>query len=125
MISGGRRDSVSWMNRSKASRQASSSLTGGGTNNALPGLVPPIQFCERRNSPGSFFSSATALQETSVKLANQPKRQRKLLEPLQTVHHRVDIVRDFANIVDRLAGLSFSLETQEVREGRLRSLDLR
>ncbi len=29
-------------------------VIGGGTNNALPGLVPPIQFCERLNSPGSF-----------------------------------------------------------------------
>src|SRR3546814_10020613 len=25
---------------------------GGGTNSALPGRVPPIQFCDRLNSPG-------------------------------------------------------------------------
>ena len=28
---------------------------GGGTYTALPGRVPPTQFCERRNSPGSFL----------------------------------------------------------------------
>src|SRR5260370_30294446 len=34
--------------------QCCTSCGGGGTNAALPGRVPPIQFCDCRNSPGVF-----------------------------------------------------------------------
>lgn len=37
--------------RSNASRQPPNSVTGGGTKSALPGRVPPIQFCEVRIAP--------------------------------------------------------------------------
>ncbi len=33
---------------------AGTAVCGGGTNAALPRRLPPIQFCERRNSPGSL-----------------------------------------------------------------------
>jgi hypothetical protein len=32
---------------------------GGGTNRAFPGRVPPIQFCERRTSPGILSAPRT------------------------------------------------------------------
>ena len=31
---------------------SATSWGGGGTNAAFPGRLPPIQFCDRRNSPG-------------------------------------------------------------------------
>ena len=34
---------------------AATSVWGGGTKTALPGRLPPIQFCERRNSPGALL----------------------------------------------------------------------
>ena len=34
--------------------QSGTAVCGGGTNTAFPGRDPPIQFCERRNSPGSL-----------------------------------------------------------------------
>ena len=52
LISGGVGSGSSFRKRSKSRRQSASSLAGGGTNTALPGRVPPIQTCERRNSPG-------------------------------------------------------------------------
>ena len=34
--------------------QSGTAVWGGGTKAAVPGREPPIQFCERRNSPGDF-----------------------------------------------------------------------
>ena len=50
---------------------------------------------------------------------------RMFLKTLKPKHHRVDVVRDFADVIDRLAGLRFSFEPEQVRERRLRTLDLR
>src|SRR5260370_20220079 len=44
---------------------------------------------------------------------------------LQSVHHRVHIVRNFADVVDGLARLGLGFEAQQVRQRRLRALDLR
>ena len=57
-------------------------------------------------------------------LADEPERERQFLQPLQPVHHRVDVVRNLTDVVDRLAGLGLGLEPEKVREGRLRALDL-
>jgi hypothetical protein len=40
--------------RSSPDIKWTTSAGGVGTKCALPGLVPPIQFCDRRNSPGCF-----------------------------------------------------------------------
>lgn len=58
-------------------------------------------------------------------LADQPQRERKLFQSLQPVHHRIDVVRDLANVVDRLPSLCFGLEAEKVGEGGLRAFDLR
>ena len=39
--------------RSRSDMQSATSCGGGGTKVALPGRVPPIQFCDRRKFPGS------------------------------------------------------------------------
>ena len=61
-----------WLNevfRMKRSMSLSRSAiwsAGGGTNTALPGRVPPIQFCERRNSPGCLASQRTFSISSSI-----------------------------------------------------------
>nr|WP_252349949.1 hypothetical protein [Gluconobacter cerinus] len=47
-----------------------------------------------------------------------------ILQPLQSIHHDVDVIGDFTDVVDRLAGLRLGFEAEQVRKGRLRSLDL-
>ena len=58
-------------------------------------------------------------------LPDQAQRQRQLLQPFKAVHHGVDVVRDFADVVDRLACLRLGLEAEKIREGRLGALYLR
>ena len=37
--------------------QSDTAGAGGGTKRAVPGRLPPIQFCEVRNSPGALSVS--------------------------------------------------------------------
>ena len=58
-------------------------------------------------------------------LTDEAERKRKLPEPLQPVHHRIDVVRDLAHVVDRFARLGTAFEQQQLGQRRLRPLDLR
>ena len=104
-----------WMNRSSASRHAISSEGGGGTNAAVPGRVPPIQFWLRRNSPGSLSSTAPALQQHAMDFAHQPQAERKAApQPLKHVIHGRNVVRHLGHILDRDGGFLGRFEQQEV-----------
>ena len=46
--------SRAWRKSSRSPMHPCTALRGGGTKVALPGLVPPIQFCDRRKCPGSL-----------------------------------------------------------------------
>jgi len=74
--------------------------TGGGTNVARCSGAPrgPIQFCEVRNSPGAAWAPRPSLRSSPWNLANQPGAIGKLVEPLQAVAHRGDVVDDVANV---------------------------
>jgi hypothetical protein len=87
-----------------------------GPRTADPVLRPP-------ELARALAASAPALQQPGVHLADEPQVEWKRLQPFEAVHHRIDGVRDFAEVFDRLPRLRFRLETQEVRQGRLRSLD--
>lgn len=58
-------------------------------------------------------------------LAHEAQRERECAQALQPVHHRVDVVRHLADVVEWSSGLRFALKTQQVRKRRLRALDLR
>ena len=70
-------------------------------------------------------AAATAAKKPSVHLPDEPQRERQLVEPLQPEHHRIDVVGDLANVVDRLAGLRVGFEAEQVGERGLGAFDLR
>ena len=122
--SGGRPDASSWRNRSRWSSAPCISAGGGGTKSALPGRVPPIQFCVRRNSPGAFSPPRPAAMSRAVHLADQAQREGQGVEPPQPVHHGVDVARHLTHVVEGGARGGLGLEAQQVGERRLRALDL-
>ena len=75
---------------------------------------------------GVFAAAAALRQQFGVYLAEQAQGERKALaQALEPVVHGRDVVADFANVVDRYAGLLVEFEKQEVREGGLRAFDHR
>ena len=113
-------------NRSSAAMQSATASGGGGTKSALPGRVPPIQFCERRNSPGSL--SAPRPRESSSPCISRISRLesgKPLAQAREAVLQRGDVVRDLDDVVERHAGRLVDLEQQQIRERGLRAFDLR
>jgi len=85
----------------------------GGTNPALPGRVPPTQFCDRRNSPGILLAPrATRWGEFRVRAG---ERDEAAGDPTNAMLHRGEAVRNFLDIVNRNAGFCviFSPSGQE------------
>ena len=89
---------------------------------AGPGAADPV--LRAPEFAGALGPATTALEQPGVHLADEPERERQGLEPLQAMHHGVNVVRDLADVVDRLAGLGLGLEAQEVGQRRLRALNL-
>jgi hypothetical protein len=97
---------------------------GGGTKRAFPGRLPPIQFCDRRNSPGSFSASPSG-EEHPVDFPQEPEGDRKSLgDPGDAKGECADVVRHLLHVVERHAGSRVGFEEQQVGERRLRALDL-
>ena len=61
---------------------------------------------------GGFGATAAALQQPGMHTADETKRQRQRLDPFQAMHHRIDVVRDLADVIDGPAGPRFGLEAQ-------------
>jgi len=74
---------------------------------------------------GTLGDAPAALQQAFVHLSDETERQRQFFQPFEPVHHGVDVVRDLSDIIDGLAGLRLGFEAKQVRQGRLRALDLR
>ena len=117
----------SWMKRSRSPRAAIISCGGGGTNLAVFRLLPdaPIQFWLVRNSPGLFSAPRVESITRGVDLSNEPERHRQLLQTLEAVVHRIDVVHDLHRVRRRRGVQHLRLEFQNLREGRLGALDLR
>jgi len=113
-------------NCSRSLIAGTTSVAGAGTKRALPGRVPPSQFWLRRNSPGAL-SPPRARHQQLADLAQQPVAERELagLDPLEPVAHRGDVIGRLLDVVERHSGRLLVLEEQQVRQRRLRSLDLR
>ena len=74
---------------------------------ALPGLVPPIQFCERRNSPGCLSAPRAPREQHAVDLAEQAVREREAFaEAREAVFEGGHVARHFDHVVERGAGRS-------------------
>ena len=72
------------------------------------------------------FPSAT-LQQAGVHVPKQAQAERKtsrIPNDLEPVHHRVHVVRDLGDVVERLPGERGVLELKEIVERRLRPFDL-
>lgn len=76
---------------------------------------------------GRPLSAPHAPKQLLVDLTDQSQAKRKIIpqNPLEAVVHRADVVRRLADVLDRHAGRQIVLEEEEVRERRLRSLNLR
>jgi len=69
--------------------------------------------------------AAPALHQALVHLADEPQGKREGFQPVEAIHHGIDVVGDFADVVDRLAGGGVRLEAQEIGQGGLGAFDLR
>src|SRR5690606_909635 len=89
-----------------------------GTSATDPNLAGP-------ELSGPLFGTATLSEQNSMDLANQAAREREsLTQAGQAVVERCDVGRDFDDVVERDAGRFLQLEQEQVRERRLRALDL-
>jgi hypothetical protein len=88
-----------------------------------PGAADPV--LRRPELARVLGGTPTAGQQAGVHLANEPKRHRDIAQALEAVHHRIDVARHLADIVDRFALDGRVFEAKQVRQRRLRALDLR
>jgi len=79
----------------------------GGSELARSGLGPP-----------------TAAEQFPVDLSDQSQRERKIVEALEAVVHRGDVIHDVAHVAGGPPGVRFELHLEKVFERALSALDL-
>ena len=93
-------------------------VRGGGTNNAVPGLVPPIRFWLRRNSPGSF-SSPRPLASRTARISLISRSERGNCRAARAAPERYcSHMRDEVPIITAKALPMLTIEVEQEIDGR-------